>query len=200
MAIQIEYCPEEAHTLADHRCQSRTEGPHAQPGHEHQIQHQIDHRGYGDENKGVLGIAHASENGADQVIAVDEHQTQHAGHAVLPGIVETFRRGIHGVQECVQTEITYNGQSHGADKRHGEHGADGTANSVPVACTDVLGQDHLSGVGEAHHQKCEEMQHVAADGYCGKSLSAHKLPDDDHIHHVVDRLEQVGAEQGECKD
>ena len=58
----------------------------------------------------------------------------------------------------------------------------------------------LAGVGEAHHQEREKMQHVAADGHGGKPLSAHELPDDDHIHHVIDRLEQVGTEQGECKD
>ena len=95
MAVEIEQRPEEAHRLTDDRCQSGAKGTHAQQRHKHQVQHQIDHGSNGNENKWVLGVTHASENGTDQVIAIDEHQSQHTGQTVLPGIIKALLRRIH---------------------------------------------------------------------------------------------------------
>ena len=44
------------------------------------------------------------------------------------------------------------------------------------------------------------MEHIAANGYCRESFSAHKASNDDHIHHVIDGLQQVGAEQRKRKN
>ena len=64
---------------------------------------------------------------------------------------------------------------------------------------DVAGDQNLSGVGQAHGDEGDEHHHLAADGNGGETAGADHLADDDHIHHVVDHLEEAGKEKGRSK-
>ena len=62
-----------------------------------------------------------------------------------------------------------------------------------------MGDQHLSGGGEAHGHEGQQMQHIAADGYRRHAGAADILPDNNHIHDVVDGLEGIGHKQGKGK-
>ena len=61
--------------------------------------------------------------------------------------------------------------------------------------THVAGNQDLPRVGKAHGHEGDQHQHFTADGHGGKTLCADKVADNDHIHHVVDHLQQAGKEQ-----
>ena len=74
-----------------------------------------------------------------------------------------------------------------------------TGFQVMALCAYVAGNQDLSRVGKAHGHKGDQHQHFAADGNGGQAVCADEVADNDHIHHVVDHLQQAGQEKGHRK-
>ena len=99
------------------------------------------------------------------------------------------------MEEGVEEKHTEHGQHQSGAQNQGEHGADGAPDPFVIACADILGQQDLTGVGKAHGQKQRQMHHVAANGHGGKAGLSDELTDDDHVHHIVNGLQQVAQQQ-----
>ena len=190
---------EEADGLADDRGQGCAPGPHLHRAHEEDIQDHVDHRGDGDEHEGMLRIAHAAQDRADQVIAVDEHHAVDAGNAVLPGVFPDLVRRVEPGDDSLVGEQEDDHDDHGQAFQQGKKRTDHLAHQVRAPCADVAGDQDLAGVGKAHGHESDQHQHLAADSYGGQAFRADEVADDDHVHHVVDQLQQAGEEKRQRK-
>ena len=64
---------------------------------------------------------------------------------------------------------------------------------------DIAGDQNLAGVGQAHGDEGDEHHHLSAYGNGRETAGADHLADNDHIHHVVDHLEETGKEKRRSK-
>ena len=190
---------EETDRLADDRREGGAEG--AQPGRPDQqdIQNHVDDRGKSDEQEGMLRVAHAAQNGGNQVIAVDERDPEDTGDAVLPGIFPDVIGSIQPAQDSLIAEEKddHDDESQAFEQR--EERADHLTHQVVPSAADITGDQDLPGIGKAHGHEGDQHQDFAADGDRGEASRADKLAYDDHVDHVVDHLEQTGKEQGQGK-
>ena len=191
--IEIKDRPEEAYGLSNNRGKGGALRAEAKAGDEDQIQHQIHNGSHGNKHQRMLGVAHAPENGGHQIVAIDKHQTKNTHKAVVTGQVKAFLRSVHQMQKIVEKNAAKHAQQDRHQERDSEHSTDGAFDPVMLPCTDVLGEDYLTGIGKAHDQKREEMQHVAANGDSGKTVFSNKLTDNHHIDHVIKGLQQIGT-------
>ena len=86
-----------------------------------------------------------------------------------------------------------------ADRSRVKQGGHHFTDEIVALFPHVAGDQNLAGVGEAHGDEGDEHHHLAAHGDRGKTAGAHHLPNHDHIHHVVDHLQQPGQEKGHGK-
>ena len=81
------------------------------------------------------------------------------------------------------------------DQVEGEHGGDGTLHILLPFGADVLGDEN----GASHRQAADELddqdRHLAAHGDGGGANRPAEAADDQHIRHVVQRLEQIGQQK-----
>ena len=195
LAVQQAQRENEADRLANHRSQGRAQRAHPQGADKQQVQHDVDHRGDGDKLEGMPGVPHATHDGRNQVITVDEHDAQHAGNAVLPRILPDFRRGVQPADDVLIDQQEHHQNHHGQAHQQGEQGADHLPDQVLALLPHVAGNQDLPGVGKAHGDKGDQHQHLAADGHGGQALRAHEMADHHHVDHVVHHLQEAGQQQ-----
>ena len=188
VAVEVGDGKNEAGCLRDDRCQCGAEHFHAHSGHQHQIQNQVEHRRNGNEHEGTSAVAHAAQDGADDVVAVNEHQTYQTGDGIIHGVLIGFGRGVEDVQHPVADEEAAHGNQQRDAQQEGKHGTDGMLHIVHAARAHIARHQHLTGRGEAHGHKGEQMQHIAADGNGAHTCAPNELADNDHVHNVVNRL------------
>lgn len=68
---------DKADALGKHRGQRRAARAHIHKQNEHDIQHKVQQCGDADKEERMFGIAHAAQNSADDVIAIDERKAYH---------------------------------------------------------------------------------------------------------------------------
>ena len=118
---------------------------------------------------------------------------------IIVGIAHRFLGDVQNAQRPVADTQTQHGHCGGQQETEGEQRADGVTQTLLVARADMLGDDDLSGRGEAHGDEEEESSDLAAVGGGGQTGGADELTDDDHISHVISLLEQVCKDKGERK-
>lgn len=197
LPVAVEICDggQKADALADHRGQRRAEHGQAQIFDEYDVQHDVQHRRDADEHKGPLAVAHAAQDSADDVVAIDEHQSAHAGDHVIHGVIVGGGGRVEPAQHRKAQAVAYRRHDQRKAEQKGEHGADSLADVVVALGAHRLSDDHLARRGKAHGHKGEQVQDVAADGYGAHARLADVIAHDHHIHQVVYRLQGVGYEQ-----
>ena len=186
---------QEAHRLPDHRCQRSALRAHLHRADKQDIQDHVQYGSDGDKHERMLGIPHAAQDRAHQVIPVDEHHAPDAGDAVLAGIFPDIFRGVQPPQDFLVGKQEDDHDNHGQAFQQGKQRADHVAHLVIPPGAHIPGNQDLSCVGKAHSHKGDQHQHFAADGNGGQAARADKVADHDHIHHVVDHLQESGQEQ-----
>ena len=189
VAAEVDQRGQKADGLGDDGGQGGAEGLPPEHNHKEKVQQQVQDRGQGDEHEGVLGVAHAAQNGADDVIAVDKDQAAHAGDGVGHGLIPGFGGGIQPAHDLAAQQQADDADPHGAEHQEGGHGADEPGKAVPPPGTDVLGDDGLTGGGEAHGHKGQKGEHVAADGQAGQACLTHHAAHHHHVHHIINSLQ-----------
>ena len=147
----------------------------------------------------MLAVAHAPENGGNHVVAEDGDHAAEVCKRIVVGVFHGRLGDVHQLEGPVAEAEGEHRAAGGQDEAEGEQGADGVFQLVPVPGADVLGDDDLPGVGEAHADKEEEHGQLAAVGGGGQAGGAHILADDDHVRHIVDLLQQVGEDEGQSE-
>ena len=107
---------------------------------------------------------------------------------------ERFRRRMHQFHDLPAEQKSYPGYAAGEAKQRSAHGSDKPAQFVMLLCADVLGDQHLSRAGKPHGDKCHAVHDVPADRNSGKPHLSQRLPNYDHVRHIVDDLQQMGQE------
>ena len=199
VAVEQRQGEEETGGLADDRRQGGAAGTQPHRADEQQVQDQVQHGGDGDEHERMLRVAHAAQDGGNEVVSVNEQGTVNAGDGILPGIFQDGIRRIQPGQDILIGEQEDDHDDHGQGGKQREERTHHFPDQVAPVFTDVAGDQDLSCVGETHGDKGDEHHHLAADGNGGKAFRTDHLANDDHVHHVVDHLEQAGEEQGHGK-
>ncbi len=199
VAAQVDQRGQETDGLCNDGGQSGTEGLPAKADHKDQIQNDIQNGSNSDEQEGPLGVTQSTHNGADDVVAVNENQAEHAGSRVSHSLIPGFRGRVHNAQDLTAEDQADGRHADGTQDEEGGHGADKAGELVPQTGADVHGDDDLAGIGEAHGQEGQQSQYVAAHGDAGQAGGAHHLTHHDHVHQIVDSLQQVGQEQRDGK-
>ena len=112
---------------------------------------------------------------------------------MIPG----FGGGIQQRKDLSAEEHADQGHDHRTEDQEGGHGADETGHFLLQSGAEILGNDDLGGTGEAHSDETEKGLHVAADGQAGQTGLAYHLTHHNHIHYIVEHLQQVGHKQRE---
>ena len=181
--------------MADDRGQGRPEHLHAHILDEEHVQDHVQNGGHGDEQKGPLAVAHAPQDGADDVIAVDEDEAAHAGHKIVHGVVPGGGGGVEPGEQGGPKQEADQGDTSRHGQQEGEHGADGPLDVIGPLFPHGPGDDHLTGGTKAHGHEGQQVQQIAADGHGGHAGLADVVAHHHHVHHVVHRLQGVGHEQ-----
>ena len=148
----------------------------------------------------MFRVAHAAHHGADGVVAVDERQAGHADRGIGKRLRERLRRRVHDAEHAPPQHQRRSAQRQRQQAEKGEHRADEPPHVARPPRAQVLRDDHLPGVGKAHRHEREKVAHVAADGHGRKPDLAERPADDDHVHHVVDDLQQIRQKQRQRED
>ena len=199
MMIKVNKGYDEAEGLADHGGQSGAHNLHFKAHHEKQIQNNIHHRRNGNEHEGAAAIAHAAENGADDIIAVNEDKPHRADHGIIHGEGIGFRGGIEQLQNGMAENKAEDRNQKRNRKEEGEHGADGFFHAFHAPAAHILGDQHLAGGGKAHGHEGEQMQNIAARGNGAHAGAADILAHHHHIHDIIDGLEGIGNKERESE-
>ena len=199
-AVEIDDRNDEGHRLGQDRGQGCTRGGHAEGSHKDQVQDHVQQGGDGDEEEGPGGISHAPQDGGNGIVPVDEEHARTADGAVGHGLREGLRRRIHQRGELPGKQNADGGDDQAQSQNEGEEIADDPGQRLPpVALADVLGDDDLPGLSEAHGDEGQKVHEVCADGHGGQTGAAHELPDNDHVHDVVEELEEIRQNEGDGK-
>ena len=155
---------EKADSLADDGCQRGAEGTHPQRPHQQEVQHDIDDRGKGDKKERMPGIPHAPENGGNKIVSVNKYDAIYAGNTILPGILPDFLRRV---EPADNTLITEQEDDHDDDRQglqQRKQRADHLPDKIRALLSDITGNQDLTGIGESHGDKRDQLQHLSADG------------------------------------
>ena len=179
--------------------QAAPAAPMFESAHQQQIQDNIDDAGNGDENQRMLGIPHSPQNSADRVVSHDKKRAAHADIEVSQGFVEGLGRGVHPPQDGRAQQEHHDSDDRPADGIKGEHGAHRLGNLLLPFGADILGDEY----GASHRQAADEVDdqngHLPAHADGGSPHRAVEPADDEHVGHVVQRLQQVGCQKRQGK-
>ena len=105
-----------ADRLRKHRCDGRAGGVHAEPGHQDEVAHDVDHAGHQHEEQRRPAVTKATEDGGEQVIGHDEEDTAAADAHIAGGQAD-------GLLRCLHQHGDGTGKAHQQDKHpHREDG------------------------------------------------------------------------------
>ena len=166
--------------------------------HQHNVQHHIDNRRDQHKNQRVAGIAHTTQHRTDTVVAEHKNGARHTDVEIPLGFGIGFRR----CGQCVQHRLAqqhHHRHHHARDRIQAEHGADGALDLLLPSRADKLGDHH----GAAHRQTADEVDDqngdLAADTDRRGTHHTAKLTHDQHIRHVIQRLQQIGCQKRQRK-
>ena len=186
---------DKAESLADHGGEGSAAGTHPETHDEQQIQEHIADGGDPDEQEGMTGVPETAQNGAGGVVAEDEHKAAQADGHIVIGLRPCLGGGVHDPEERHAEEEEQQTQRQRAEEQERKQHRHEAADALALPRAEILGDDDLTGVGKAHGDKGEEIHQIPAHGYGGQADLSHHMAHDDHVHHVVHRLEKTGQEE-----
>ena len=196
MQDEIGQGKQEGYALGDDRRQGGARNAHARPGDEDIIQEDVQHRGNGDEKRGQLGLTQTAEDGPQAVVAIDEDHAEAAGAVVAAGVRPHRRGRVEKLHHQVRQHQAHDAQRHGGKEGDGQQRADGAADVLLLPRAHLLAQQDLAAEAEGHADHHDEHLHEPADARCGQAARADIVAHDEHVHHIVEGLEDVAHDDG----
>ena len=183
--------------MGSDRGPGRAGGAHGTRPYQQYIQQDVENRGGTHEKERRFGIAQALQNGADCVVAKDEYGSPADDLHIAAGVRIGLRRNIQRPEQRLIDGKAEHGNHNGGRQRQEKQHSDGVTLSLLVARPLVLGNQNAPAHGQADTEGIDDKaQHGGiADG--GQADLAHNFPHHQHIHHIVEGLQQVGQKQRE---
>ena len=188
---------EEAERLRERRAEGSPGGAHVQRAHEEIVQRDIRRAGDGDEVHGTLAVAHAAEDGAEDIIGRDERDAAEADGQIGGRAVDGLGGRGHDSRDGADEQE----QDRRQRERHDSKQCDGIAGGLcglrPVARADGAGDGDRGAHGESHEHDCQHVHDLRADGDRSRRGDALVLADDEQVGHAVERLQEIGKQIGQ---
>lgn len=180
-----------AERLAEGGAQRRAGRAQGQRPHEQYVQPDIGRTGRRNEVHGAFGVAHAPEDGADDVVGNDEGQARKADAQVGLGAGLGCLRGGHEADDALGEGQHGQGEHGGGAHKQGDGVADVAVGLGPVLCAHGLADHHGGAHGQAHDHHREHVHHLAADGNGGGAVNLAIAADEKQVGHAVKGLQEV---------
>ena len=183
--------------MGSDRGPGRAGGAHGTRPYQQYIQQDVENRGNSYEKERRFRIAQALQNGADRVVAKDKYGPPADDLHIVAGIRISLGRNIQRLeQRLIDGKNEHGNHNRGRQRQEKQH-SDGVMLSLLVARSLVLGHQNAPAHGQADTEGIDDKaQHRGvADG--GQADLAHNFPYHQHIHHIVEGLQQVGQKQRE---
>ena len=168
-----------------------------QRAHEEIVQRDIRRAGDGDEVHGTLAVAHAAEDGAEDIIGRDERDAAEADGQIGGRAVDGLGGRGHDSRDGADEQE----QDRRQRERHDSKQCDGIAGGLcglrPVARPDGAGDGDRGAHGESHEHDCQHVHDLRADGDRSRRGDALILADDEQVGHAVERLQEIGKQIGQ---
>ena len=192
---QENYTADEAESLADDSGQSGTGSTQVEFYNKQQIQHNVHAGSNCHKDKGMLGVTQTAEHCTHGIVTINEDQTGDANGGVAQSLLERFDGRVQNVQNLTAEHEADYTHSNCTGEKELECSADKPPQFIFSACADVLGDNNLGSSRETYRDESEEAGDVTADSNRRQTGLADCIADNDHVHHVVDNLQQVGQKQ-----
>ena len=189
----------EGNGLPDDGCPRRARNaPTQKPGKE-QVEHQIDRRSNGDEQKGPLGIPHAAQDRRDHVIPRGKKQACGTNDEIFHCHVVGLGGNVHYVEDPHARDQNDSRQHHRQRKNKAKQRTDDVVHFFFLACAQRLRDQHLTGVGKAEAYHGGKVDDLAALRHGRKPGGADEYAHDHHVDGAVQHLHGVGRHKGKGK-
>ena len=172
---------------------------HGNHGNQKNVQHNIYSGSYKYENQGSFAFTHATQNANDSIIAKDKRVTQCGDNHISLCLSDSFLRTVKPAENLA-------GQSnsccckHQRDADHqAEQGANGFICTLPITRAGKLRYVNLPRRGQGCSNWGNKISYLTTGVYTHCANVAHKLPNDDHIHHGIELLNQIRQDNRNCK-
>ena len=171
----------------------------AQSSHEENVQADVGRAGDGDEIHGAFRVAHAAEDGADDIIGGDAGNAQEADGEILRRPHHGLRRGGHDGHDGIYKPQQHQRQDHGQGQKDGRRAAHGVGGPLALLAAHGLGDGDGGTHGQPHQHDGDHVHDLAADGDGRRAGYALKLADDEQVGHAVQRLQKIRQQIGQGK-
>ena len=168
---------------------------HAQPRHQHKIQHDVDQAGDQQEQERRVAVAHAPQDACVHVVAQVAQRAQEqdadVAHRHVPGVGGS----LHQPQKQRAEANAQHRQRQGAQVQ--EHHGVAHHHPLPRLIAAAGGLAHQNGDAGAqpHEQAQEHLHRLAAGAHRRQGGRAAVVADDQHVHRAVKLLKNVADAQ-----
>ena len=198
MSIQKYRRTAKRHALGNHRRRSGSGSTPMKDAHKYQIQHHIHQRCHRNKHHGQLTFTHAPENRTQRIIAIDKNHAAAANHQVPHSFIPGRTGGIHQSQNALVEYYADCAHDHRQNQLSGQQGTNGLGYFFAFH-SNLLRNNNLSSIREAHSYCQEQIGQLSPDAHRRKARRSAKLPHNNHIHHAVNRLQQICQHHGNGK-
>ena len=153
--------------------------------------------GDGDEVHGTLAVAHAAEDGAEDIIGRDERDAAEADGQIGGRAVDGLGRRRHDSRDGADEQEQHRRQRKRNDGKQRDGIASGLCGLRPVARPDGAGDGDGRAHGESHEHDRQHVHDLRADGDRSRRGDAPVLADDEQVGHAVERLQEIGEQIGQ---
>ena len=133
---------------------------------------------------------------------VVHYQTGGAGKIdaqIFAGFDKYFLRCAHPTEHRRGDGHADQRDQHTEDQPHGHRGVHGQSGLTGIVRADVVGDHHARAGGEAHEEADEQVDERRVGAHSRKGVFTQVISDDQGVRGVVELLEQIADEDGDCK-
>ena len=176
--------------LRKHRRQRSARHAHRDHSNKQDIQRNVEHAGDDQRHQRHHRIAQRAHDSRDPVIEHRARTAREDDGQVLIGIIHQRIRRLQKTQQPLRAQHAQHGNERRRNQRNKNRAGKRLANLLFVARAVVLRNDDAHARGQAHHQRHQQIHRRARDAHRGQGLVPQISSDNEHIHKVIDALEQ----------
>ena len=183
------------HQLADIGGDGGPRHAHAEDHDEHQIQHDVGHRGPCQIDEGAAGVSGGVQDAGSHVVHYTEQHAAKIDADVGHGIPQHLGGGIHGHQQGPAAGDAAHSEQQAHDHGDGQRGVHGLLGFPVVLGPQELRHHHARAHGQALAEADEQVDGGTAGAHGGQRVGTDKVAHDDAVGGVVQLLQQVAEDQ-----
>ena len=164
-----------------------------------EIQNDIQNAGDDKEKNRIESISHRPQDSACHIVDQKTRDSGEVDRKIGDSVREYIVRGSHQTQHRLHSGDSDHRKCSAEDKCHRHGRLHRRVQFFIFLCAKILADHHSRADGEAIEEKHLDIHNHCGGTHCGKSLSAHIVPDHDHVHRVVQHLKNIADHQRQCK-